>query len=299
MEQIIPFQATFIGSPYPAQLITKIISPTWNPKVKPKKYKEYQETLPSFIQAIDSYLRETLTIIDIPGKFERSQLYALIMSKLSDYVESDIQLKSFIQTFEKSTARNDPSTYIKTLKRYFTEIDSIAASQISGLAYTGLTSDIPFDVFCSLALSYDTYRKLFAYVISVAEARLSKLFTKGFRPRTIKNKATVYLNEIKPVMTKYAEAIQKQFRLLLYVDLANSASYEEILKPKILNVASMNPATFDNYYLDFQKKLQELRHELYNKAPNLFEEKIDPNDPSSFLWAVSARRVIGGSTNEG
>jgi hypothetical protein len=300
VESITPFQATFIGSPHPAQLVEKSATPTWKPTAKRKYYSaEVMKTLPVFIQAVDYELRDTLARIQIPSRFDKSKLYGLIINRLSDYVESDIQLKSFIQTFEETNVGKEPATYIKTLKRYSTEVDEMASSQVAEFAYLGLKSDIPFSVFCDLSLSYFTYQKVFKYVVEVAEHRIGKLHTKGFRPWVIQGRVKIYLDELKPVMLAYIKAIESEFRLMLYVEIANSLSYEELFKPKVPSLTAMNPLVFQEYRVDFEGKLSALRVALYERAPHLFKEAIDFQSPIASLWVANAMKGLGDSTNEG
>jgi hypothetical protein len=300
VETIAPFQATFIGSPYPAQLLEKSSTSTWKPKAKRQYYSaEVKETLPVFIQAVDNELRNTLGEIEIPSRFDKSKLYGLIMNRLSDYVESDIQLKSFIQTFEETKLGKEPRTYIKTLKRYSMEVDERASLQINEFAYMGLKTDIPFSVFCDLSLSYFTYQKVFKYVVEVADQRIGKLHMKGFRPWVIQGKVNAYLHELKPVMTAYIHTIQNEFRLMLYVEITNSESYESLFKPKIPSLAAMNPVAFQKYLEDFETSLSGLRMALFERAPHLFKEEVDFQSPIASLWVANTTKGLEGSTDEG
>lgn len=299
IEPITAFQATFIGSPYSAQLLVKDSKPIWQPKVKSKQYVDKLKTLPEFIQATDYSIRKVLANIEIPVRFDKSKLYALIMEKLSDYVESDIQLKSFIQTFEKTSASDNSFMYLKTLRRHLTEIDDYTPVQLSDFAYMGLLSDIPFSVFCDLSLSFITYQKVFKYIAEVAETKLGKLHSKGLRPIYIAKKVASYIREIKPIMSEYSETIESQLNLMLYMELANSNTYDEIFKSKILNCTPMNAETFAHYYKDFQSKLHVLRQGLFGRAPHLFTEKVDLKNPANFVWVTSAMQSMGGSTNDG
>jgi hypothetical protein len=299
IEPITAFQTTFIGSPYSAQLLVKGSKPTWQPKVKSKQYADKLKTLPEFIQATDYSIRKVLANIEIPIRFDKSKLYALIMTKLSDDVESDIQLKSFIQTFEKTHASDNSSIYLKTLRRYLTEIDDYTPIQISDFAYMGLQSDISFSVFCDLSLAFITYQKMFKYIVEVAETKLGKLHSKGVRPIFIEKKVASYIHEIKPIMSEYSKTIESQLNLTFYMELANSNTYDELFKPKILNCATMNTETFAHYCKDFQSKLHVLRQGLFDKAPHLFTEKVDPKNPANFVWVISAMQSMGGSANDG
>jgi hypothetical protein len=257
------------------------------------------KTLPVFIQAVDNELRNTLREIEIPSRFDKSKLYGLIMNRLSDYVESDIQLKSFIQTFEETKLGKEPRTYIKTLKRYSMEVDERASLQVNEFAYMGLKTDIPFSVFCDLSLSYYTYQKVFKYVVEVADQRIGKLHMKGFRPWVIQGKVKAYLHELKPIMTAYMQTIQNEFRLMLYVEIANSESYESLFKPKIPNLAAMNPVAFQKYLKDFETSLSNLRMALFERAPHLFKEEVDFQSPIASLWVANTTKGLEGSTDEG
>ncbi len=295
-ESIVSFQTTFVGSPRQMHLIRTPIKSTWVPEISSKYSGRTKGFLPAYVEAVDSSLRETLVDIELPSRFEKNQLYSVIMDSVNSYLKSNMQ--RFAKISKETSIRDNPQTFVKALRNYTKELDTTISSQISMLSKMTLQSDIPLDVFYTLALSLYTYQNLFSYVTEKAGFASRIVGTKGYRPRTIHDIIERYLKNVDPIMSMYSGAVQKQLKLLLYIDLANSRSYEEVLKPKTPNYGSMNPQTFENYYLDFQYTLNSFRRFFYKETPSFLDTEIDHNDPASFLWTSTARKSIGGPADE-
>jgi hypothetical protein len=280
------FEATFIGPPYPARLIKmpKRRVPPWKNHKKISRYALYKKILPEFIKIIDLSLQESLDNIPIPKRFDKIEIYSLLFKHLTDYLESDVSFKGFIEAFEKTDIYSNPRTYVRTLNRFSNEVDSLTEQLINDLSQNALISNIPFDVFGELSLAFETYRKVFSFITRLSKSKLDKIFLRGFRPSTINWRIKDYFQELSFIMKPYSKVVKKQFELVLYLQVSNSINYDDLFKFKALLKENMDYDAFTDMYYDFKNDLSVLRKVLFEKSPEMFETAIDNNCATAVMW---------------
>jgi len=220
--------------------------------------------------------------IEVPPQFDPMKLAEYYTKKSIDNYKKDTELKQIIQEVKESTRVAGPLlSFVRFIRNRF---ESELRDYIRLNARGFLQSNFPLTFFSSFVLSDYTFHSC----VLILENLVRRYEIRSNLPRA-RTEFRIYQRvigemkgEISPIIDQMDTFLMSELCLKRVIDLWNSETYDDIYKPKFLDMKKVKHEGLSRLENEFKTNLRETRHFLYSINPSVVSTKYDfRNDSTS------------------
>ncbi len=252
-----------------------------------------ERQLENYYNSMAEFYTECLENLELPNQFDKKKLIEQLMGNLRTFIRKDEDFTSVVIRIMDNFPRfpittKQASEYIIALKILGERVARAGLKSNQELAVEALMSKAPFSIYSNLCLGNYTFSYFHEYKANVTEQyfKHSHLLVSGrtflkARKLALDN----YFQMIEPNENLFKILLRTHFRLWLYLTLPNFAKAEDFPKnSQPQPTYELNQETLDKLKDEYDTVLEELRRQLYNAEPELFNPISNPNKPTQTMW---------------
>lgn len=220
--------------------------------------------------------------IALPKWVDADKLIRIFSDRSISNYEKDTELKQAIEEVRKAERKGRPLlSFTQFMKRRF---ESHRSDYLEVEAETFLNSNFPLSFYNKLVVSDNTYYdfiKIIESIVRMDEFRASVARNFQMYEKIIDGMK----KRISPLIDTVDKCSFHNARLKKFVTVWNSKDYDEILKPRFLDINKLDFSEFETVYNDFGRQLKETRAVLLNYNPEIFKKELDSKEPTNEMFA--------------
>jgi hypothetical protein len=264
-------------------------------KIKHGKFPTWirQKQLENYYASMNEFYSECLEELSLPKRFDKSEIHARLMAELRNMIRQDGDFTSLvlklIQNYPHFPMDSKAAgEYVIALKNLSARVAEAGLKSNNELAWDAIISDIPYIVFSNLYLGTYAVSYFHAYKSKVTEQhfRHNYLLVRG-RPNLKTKKIAIdnYFHMIKPLEEQFKVLLKAQFKLWLFITLANSESIKEFpQKIMVLKAENLDQQYLEKLKTEHEKVLEQMRRHLFVAEPELFNPTSFAHKPTETMW---------------